>query len=186
MPAALVAAGLLSWMWSTAAFTAQTRSVGNSWDTGTVTLTDDDQGVAGFSVSRALPGSTGTRCITVTSKSSVPGVVKVYVARLGADGLENNIKISAEIGTGGSFSDCTGFVPDAPANPARSLKELSVAASGYSTGLLPWSTSGNSNGETKNYRITWAFDTTGLSQTDIDALQGKSTSADVIWELQTP
>ena len=41
-------------------------------------------------------------------------------------------------------------------------------------------------GESKTYRFTWVFDTTGLSQEDIDALQGKSVSADVIWELQTP
>ena len=185
-PAALVAVGILTWGWSTAAFTAQTRSVGNSWDTGSVALSDDDQGVAGFSVTNALPGDTGERCITVTSKSSVAGVVKVYLARLGDDGLENNITMSAQTGTGGAFASCDGFVADGPAGAPRTLDELSTVASSYATGMHPWSTTGNSAGESKTYRFAWEFNTDGLTQAQVDALQGKSVSADVVWELQTP
>ncbi len=186
IPSAFLAVGLLTWGWSAAAFTAQTRSIGNSWDTGTVSLSDDDQGLAGFSVSNVLPGDTGTRCIAVTSTSSVAGVVKTYLARLGADGLENNITIATESGTGGSFDSCTGFVADPGADPADSIETIAATNNSYATGVLPWATTGNAEGESKTYRFTWVFDTTGLSQEDIDALQGKSVSADVIWELQTP
>lgn len=185
-PAALVAVGLLTWGWSAAAFTAQTRNIGNSWETGSVALSDDDQGLSAFSLSNLLPGDTGTHCITVTSESSVPGVVKMYLARMGADGLENNIKISTEIGDGGSFGSCVGFVPDAPAGTFDSIKDISTVVNSYASGDLPWTTTGNTEGESKSYRFTWVFDTTALTQDEVDGLQGKSVSADVVWELQTP
>ena len=56
-PLAIVAAGLLVWQGSTAAFTAQTLSAGNNWETGSVALTDDDIGVARFT---AKSGSMST------------------------------------------------------------------------------------------------------------------------------
>lgn len=185
IPVALLVAGVLVWQGSTAAFTAQTRNTGNSWETGSVTLTDDDLGAAAFQISGAIPGQSVSHCIEVTSTSSVAGVVKMYLARLGADGLENNIKVTTEIGTGGSFGGCGTFVADVPPLPASTLAQAAVAYSDYSTGGLPWTTTGNAGGESKSYRVTWVFDTAGLTQTQIDALQGKSVSADVVWELQT-
>jgi hypothetical protein len=184
-PAAALAVGLLVWQGSTAAFTADTRNVGNNWATGSVTLTDDDIGAAAFQIQNATPGQTGSRCIKVTSTSSVPGVVKLYIARVGAQGLENNITVSTEIGTGGSFGSCTGFVADGAGLPALTLAVAGAQYSDYSTGVLPWTTTGAADGESKSYRVTWVFQTTGLTQAAIDALQGKSVSADVVWELQT-
>ena len=185
VPIALLAVGGLVWQGSSAAFTADTRNVGNNWATGSVTLTDDDLGAAAFQIANVTPGQTGSRCITVTSTSSVPGIVKLYVARVGAQGLENNITVSTEIGTGGSFGSCTGFVADGAALPALSLAVAGAQYSNYSTGVLPWTTAGVASGESKSYRVTWVFQTGGLTQTEIDALQGKSASADVVWELQT-
>ena len=182
-PVAILVAGLLVWQGSLSAFSAQTQSVGNNWATGSVTLTDDDAGAAAFQIQNVTPGQTGSRCLKVTSDSTVPGIVKVYIARLGAQGLENNITIATQIGTGGTFASCTGFVPETSL-PAMSLSSAAAAISNYSTGVLPWTTTGAS-GETKTYKVTWAFDTTGLSQVAIDALQGKSVSADVVWELQS-
>lgn len=184
-PMAIICVGLLTWGWSSAAFTAQTRNIGNSWETGSLSLSDDDLGVAAFNLSDVLPGQTGEHCITVTSTSSTEGVVKMYLARMGADGLENNITISTEMGTGGSFGSCVGFVPDAPSDGFESIKNISLTANSYATGTHPWQTVGDTDGESKSYRVTWLFDTTGLSQSEINALQGKSVSADVVWELQT-
>ena len=182
-PVAIIAAGLLVWRGSVEAFSAQTSNVGNNWSTGSVTLVDDDAGAAAFQVLNATPGQTGTHCIKVTSTSTIPGVVKIYIARLGAQGLETNITISTQIGTGGSFASCAGFTPTASL-PAMSLSSAAATISNYTTGVLPWTTTGTS-GESKTYQVTWKFDTTGLSQTDIDALQGKSVSVDAVWELQT-
>lgn len=182
-PVAILVAGLLVWQGSVSAFTAQTQNVGSNWSTGSVTLSDDDAGAAAFQITNATPGQTGSKCIKVTSTSTVPGIVKIYVARLGAQGLENNITISTAIGSGGSFASCSGFVPTTTL-PVMSLSAAAATISSYATGVLPWTTTGVA-GESKTFQVTWTFDTTGLSQAAIDALQGKSVSADVVWELQT-
>ncbi|AMM20170.1 hypothetical protein AX769_08315 [Frondihabitans sp. PAMC 28766] len=182
-PAAILVAGLLVWHGSVEAFSAQTSNVGNNWSTGSVTLSDDDAGAAAFTVLNVTPGQTGSRCIKVTSTSTVPGIVKTYIARLGAQGLENNITIATQEGSGGSFASCSGFVATSSL-PAMPLATAAATITNYSTGVLPWATTGVS-GESKTYEVTWTFDTTGLSQTAIDALQGKSVSADVVWELQS-
>lgn len=181
-PVAILAAGLLVWQGSTAAFTATTRSTGNNWETGSVVLSDDDQGAAAFRVSGAVPGQTGSKCLVVTSESNVPGEVRVYLNTLGAQGLENNITVSLSIGHGGSFADCSGFVAETTL-PPLSLATINAGINNYATGVLAWDTAGTP-GETKSYKAVWAFDVTGLTQTQIDALQGKSASADVVWELQ--
>lgn len=181
-PVAILAAGLFVWQGSNAAFTANTRSTGNNWETGSVVLSDDDLGAAAFRISGVVPGQTGTKCLTVTSNSNVPGQVRVFLDTLGAQGLENNITISFSIGNGGNFADCTGFVADTTL-PPLSLAVIDAGIHDYATGALPWNTLGTP-GETKTYKAVWTFDVTGLTQAQVDALQGKSASADVVWELQ--
>lgn len=181
-PVAILAAGLLVWQGSNAAFTASTRSTGNNWETGSVILSDDDAGAAAFRVSGVIPGQTGSKCLVVTSESNVPGEVRVYLDTLGAQGLENNITISFAIGHGGSFADCTGFVAETTL-PPLSLAAIDAGINDYATGALPWDTAGTP-GESKTYKAVWTFDVTSLTQAQIDALQGKSASADVVWELQ--
>ncbi len=182
-PTAILVAGLLVWQGSTAAFTADTRNIGNNWQTGSVLLSDDDLGAAAFRVDGVAPGQTGTKCIVVTSESTIPGEVRVYVGNLGAHGLENNILVGMETGTGGSFNDCTGFNPTGNL-PAVSLADIAANDYSYATGVLPWVTTGTP-GETKSYRATWTFDVTGLTETQVDALQGMSASIDVEWEIQS-
>lgn len=182
-PLAILVAGLLVWQGSSAAFTARTQNVGNNWATGSVTLTDDDAGAARFSVQNVTPGATGSKCITVTTTSTVAGVVKAYVTRLGAQGLEDHIQLQVEGGTGGSFASCDGFVPEGTGLAAVPLSTLAAVSYDYATGGSPWTTTGVS-GESKTFRATWTFDTTGLTQAEIDALQGKSVSLDIVWELQ--
>lgn len=183
-PLAVVGAGLLIWQISAAAFTAQTQNVGNSWSSGSVTLTDDDNGVAAFQITNVTPGATGSNCLLVTSHSTLPGVVKTYVARLGASGLQDYIIITMDSGTGGSFANCVGFVPDGPPADTASLTAAAATFSNYATGGQPWTTTGTS-GETRSYRVRWTFDTASMTQAQIDALQGKSVSVDVVWELQS-
>lgn len=185
-PLAILLASGLVWQSSNAAFTATTRNAGNSWSSGQVTLTDDDLGVAGFTVENLIPGQTGQKCIVVTSGSNVAGEVRAYVQNLSpsAQGLENHITLLVEKGTGGSFNDCTGFTPTPGALPAQPLSTLAQVNSDYATGGAAWATAGTS-GESQSYRGTWVFNTEGLTQQQIDALQGARTSIDLVWELQT-
>ncbi|MBG6237550.1 hypothetical protein IWX78_000493 [Mycetocola sp. CAN_C7] len=186
-PLAILIAGGLIWQSSHAAFTATTRSAGNSWSAGAVSLTDDDKGAAAFSATNLVPGSTGSKCIVVTSTASVPGQVRSYVTNLATSGaaLGERITFKLEAGTGGSFNDCTGFVPSGTAEPAAPISTVAAARHDYATGGHPWDTAGTASGESRTYRGTWTFDTTGLTQQQIDALQGSSLSADVVWEFRS-
>jgi hypothetical protein len=186
-PVAILLAGLFVWQGSNAAFTATTRSSGNSWSTGQVALTDDDLGAAAITIQHMVPMQTGTKCIVVTSNSNVAGEVRTYFANLSpsAQGIEDHIMIVGQIGTGGTFNDCTGFVASGPSDPAASISTLAGYAYNYATGASAWTTSGTP-GEKRTFRFTWTFDTSGLTQQQIDALQGGTVSVDAIWELQTP
>jgi hypothetical protein len=186
-PLAILLAGGLVWQSSYAAFTATTRSAGNSWSAGAVTLTDDDRGAAAFTATELVPGSTGTKCIVVTSTATVPGEVRSYVTNLSTSGaaLADRITFKLEAGTGGSFNDCTGFTPIGATEVANPLSTVATSRHDYATGGHSWATTGAAGGESRTYRGTWTFDTTGLSQQQIDTLQGSSVSADLVWELRS-
>lgn len=66
-------------------------------------------------------------------------------------GLENYVKMQIEPGTGGSFADCSGFVPDTTPAPAPvSLLGLKTFMYDYATGGNAWTT-GGTPGEHKSY-----------------------------------
>ena len=186
-PLAILLAGGLVWQSSYAAFTATTRSAGNSWSTGSVALTDDDRGVAAFSATNLVPGGTGTKCIVVTSTASVPGEVRSYIANLTSSGatLGDRITFKLESGTGGTFNDCAGFVPSGAVEPSPAITALAAARHDFATGGHAWATTGVASGESRTFRGTWTFDTTGLTQAQVDALQGSSLSADLVWEFRS-
>jgi len=185
-PVAILLAGLFVWQGSNAAFTATTRSSGNSWSTGQVTLTDDDLGAAAITIQNMVPMQTGTKCIVVTSNSNVAGEVRTYFSNMSpsAQHIEDHIMITGLIGTGGTFNDCTGFVPSGVAGPGTSLSTLATYSYNYATGQSSWVTAGTP-GEKRTYKFTWTFDTSSLTQQQIDGLQGGTISVDAIWELQT-
>jgi hypothetical protein len=174
------------WSASDAAFTASTRNSGNAWSTGVVALTDDDAGVAGFNAVNLVPGQSGAKCLVVTSNSTVPGQVRAYVNNLtdSAHGLADHIKFKIEQGTGGTFNDCIGFTALPGALPAQALSTLNTVNHDYSTGGARWTTTGTA-GEKNVYRGSWSFDTTGMTQQEIDRLQGATVSVDLVWELQS-
>ena len=184
-PLAVLIAGGLVWSGSQAAFTANTRNAGNSWSSGNVVLTDDDLGSAAFTVENIVPGQTGEKCIVVTSQSNVAGEVRAYTQNLiSARGLEDRIFFDLELGTGGSFNDCTGFIATANQVPELPLSSLASVNRDFATGGASWETAGTP-GETQSYRGSWRFDTAGMSQDAINALQGARVGIDLVWELQS-
>jgi hypothetical protein len=181
-PVAVLLAGAMVWQGSNAAFSADTRNIGNSWETGAVDISDDDGGAAMFQVQNVVPGQTANKCIAVTATPSVPSTIKFYVGDLATDGLEPYVKVTVAQGTGGGFSSCTGFVAD-QTEAAQSLASIAADHSNWATAILPWTTPGGS-ADVKTYKITWVFDTSSLTQPQIDALQGKASSINFEWELQ--
>lgn len=186
-PIAIVAAGALVWQGSMAVFTAETRNAGNSWSAGQVTLTDDDRGQAAFNVENLVPGSSGENCITVISNSTVPGEVRSYMENLtDSTSLSEHIDLTIERGTGGGFGNCDGFTvdPAAPSIAAAPLSYLGETRTDFENGGMSWMIDGTGN-ETAVYRARWTFDTDGMTQQQIDALMGSTTTVDFVWELQS-
>jgi hypothetical protein len=183
-PVAIIAAAAMVWQSSYAAFSGTTRNSGNNWSTGSVALTDDDAGSARFQATGMVPGATETKCITVTATTSVPGVVKGYTINpvLSPSGLQDHVMIGMEYGAGGGFGSCTGFVSAGTVFAPASLTALS-AVNSYANGNGGWAVTAGT--QTRTYRITWTFDTTGMTQTALDNLQGSQTGIDLQWELQS-
>lgn len=172
------------WQSSYAAFSGTTRNSGNNWATGSVALTDDDNGSARFQTAGMVPGDTQTRCITVTANASVPGVVKGYTVNpvLSPSGLQDHILVSMKYGAGGGFGSCTGFVEGGVIFPATSLTTLS-AYNSYANGPGSWAVTAGS--QSRTYEITWTFSGAGLTQSELDNLQNAQTGIDLQWELQS-
>lgn len=185
-PIAIVAAAGMVWQSSYSAFSGTTRNSGNSWSTGSVALTDDDNGTARFQATNMVPGQTETKCIAVTATASVPSVVKGYAVNPVPSSvkLEDYVKVTIDHGTGGGFGSCDGFTKtgDSIANPT-SLSSLANAKD-FATGVGGWSITAGAS-QSRTYRITYTFDTAGLSQTTLDGLQNAQTGIDFQWEMQS-
>ncbi len=78
VPVAVLACGGLVWQSSYSAFSATTASPTSNWAAGSVALADDDTNAAMFNASNLKPGSTGSKCIVVTSSGSLASTVKLY------------------------------------------------------------------------------------------------------------
>lgn len=184
-PIAIVAVGASVYQASSAAFTGQTRNSGNEWATGSVKLTDDDAGAARFRVANMLPGDTQTKCITVTADASVDSTVKGYAVNpvTSTAGLENKVLVTISSGTGGSFADCTGFTavgaPHVVDAPLSAIAQVNT----YETGFGGWAVAPGVS--SKTYQMTWRFDTDGMTQAQIDSMQGAKTGIDMQWEMQS-
>jgi hypothetical protein len=182
-PVAVLLAGVMVWQGSDAAFTAETYNAGNNWAAGSVAISNDGTGGAMFSLNNVTPSATGSHCIVVTTDADVAGTVKTYLQNNISDGLQNNITMKIEMGTGGSYSDCTGFTATATED-TQTMASLFASHSTYGNGILPWVPPGDSATHSRTYKFTWTFDTTDLTEAQINDLMGKSVRTDIEWEIQ--
>ena len=189
--AGLLAAGLLVWQGSYAAFSATTANGANNWAAGSVSLTDDDAAVAMFSTAvvtpagaqdtKALkPGDTRINCIKVTNNGTLAGPVKLYVQTYSQTAtLGDNLTVTVEQGTGTgatAFGSCTGFTNTATLVNAQTLTAFAGANSTFSNGV------GGSSlavGASTYYRFT-----TTVNAAAPNTVQGGTATATFQWELQ--
>jgi hypothetical protein len=182
----LLAAGLLVWQGSYAAFSATTQDNSNTWSTATLAL-QNDGGVAGgyaatttatFGGNNIKPGDTGTTCLTVKSTGSVAGALHMYESSLvdaSALGAQLNLVVSGGVTPTEVTSGCASF-------PA--------AATTLYTGTLAavpttYATSAGTNVAVAAgpvlvaYKVTWTFNAAATN-----AFQGTTATAGFTWELQ--
>lgn len=200
VPVGLVFSAAVVWQSTAAAFTATTDNSGNTWQTGSVVLTDNDGASALFSsvLDNGLkPGSARSGCIRVDYTGSLPASIRLYVTTptSGAVTLDPYLVMSVEQGQDVTSSttvaaDCTsGFTStstptfvyntkvalDATSNQAATMTALKSAAHDYSTGLTVGTAVAQNTSLT--FKITY-------SVKDDNNAQNTQSTANFTWEAR--
>lgn len=166
---------------SYAAFSAKVGNAANNLGAGTVVLNDDDTGSSLLSISNLKPGSSGSRCIAVTSSGSLPSAVKLYATDAATTkGLAGYVTWSVTQGAGGSYSSCSGFTALASGASVYSgtLSGFTGSATSYASGLGSWSPTGSST-DTRTFQVAYT-----LSSSTPDSAQGGTATFGLTWEAQ--
>jgi hypothetical protein len=199
--AGLLAAGLLVWQGSYAAFSATTNNTADAWSTGNLILTNNG-GLTGYSGSTGAIfagttlgqpennikiGATGTKCITVQSGGSFAGNLALYrglVTGTGSVALAPQIGVTidaAAIAVAGNVaSNCIGFPTTGTITNLGTNVALSAYPSTYAA-ATPLAVAAGT--QRVAYRITWTLNSTGSNAGD-NLLQGATAQADLNWEIQ--
>jgi hypothetical protein len=179
--AGVAASAVVVWHSSYSAFSATTENPTNSWAAGTVVLSDDDTATAMFTASNLEPTSTSSHCITVTSTGTLPSTVKLYgTTPTTTNGLSSYVNLTITQGTGGAFSNCSGFVPlgtDATVYTGT-LAGFGSSATDFATGLGTWAPTG-SGSETRVFQFTYTID-----PAIPNSAQGGTAAVGFTWEAQ--
>ena len=140
---------------------------------GDVTIIDDDSDSAMFDATNMAPGDTVVKCIVVMYQGSLtPTDVSLYGTSGGS--LDAYLDLTIEEGSGGSFTDCTGFV-GSTVFPTNTLANFSATHVNFGSGITGWSPVANADSRT--YRFTLALQDNNLAQ-------GLSTTGTFTWEAQ--
>ncbi len=94
------------------AYAGSVANPGNSYDSGSVAVADNDGGTAMLALSSARPGATDTSCIQVTSTGSLSSAINLYASQTGTLGTYLQLKVTRGTGSAASFDSCTGFTAD--------------------------------------------------------------------------
>jgi hypothetical protein len=199
----VLAAGLLVWQGSYAAFTATTTDNGNTWATGNLTLENNGGGnvysattTANFGGTGLVPTASGSECLTVANSGSLSGNTVMYATSVSdttTSGHDLSDAISVDVtavplaqADTDIPNNCTGFgsLAGTPVTVASGVA-LSAFANGYAApgAVQVAQAASGSDGDRVAYKLTWTFNSTGSNLTD-NALQGKSATADFTWEIQ--
>ena len=187
--AGLLAAGLLVWQGSYAAFSATTVDTNNAWSSGSLVL-QNNGGTGAYSAATSAtfggtnlkPGSTNTTCLTVKSTGNSAGNLAMYESALADSapslGAQIQVTITAGVPATDVQANCTGF--PAVFTTVATNQPLSTFASTYATGVPVAVAAGT---VLEAYKVVWTFATTGTNAGD-SALMGKTVTAGFTWELQ--
>jgi hypothetical protein len=179
VPIAMIASGAMVWHASYSAFSSTTSNPTNNWTAGTVALTDDDSNTAMFNASGLKPGSTGAKCIVVTSNGNLPSSVKLYGSSYSTTkSLSDYLTITVDEGTGGSFAGGCGSFSSTQQIYNGSLTTFGTTKTSFGNGVGTWTPTGTA-GETKVYKVTYT-----LSATTPDTAQGGTAALGFTWEAQ--
>ncbi len=182
----LLAAGLLVWQGSYAAFSGTTPDTANVWTAGSLTLQNNGSGSFAASSSAVFggtnfkPGFTSTAtCITVKNTGSLAGNLGMYLSGPTlplVSPLGDKIYLTIDEATVATAvpANCTGF-PASPTNVETSTA-LTALKTTYATAKAPIAMAASGM---VAYRLVWTFDAAAPN-----TLQGATVTADFTWEIQ--
>ena len=130
---------------SRAAFTAETENASNAWTAGTLTLTDNDNGDALFTVPDVAPGDFGDNCIEVEHSGVDADIVLSGIAT-GGTGLQHLLDVTITRWPGGVCDSGTSY----------EVYSGLLSAFSSDTSLPAWDTA--FHGSTQAYKIAWSLD----------------------------
>jgi hypothetical protein len=162
------------------AWTSTTSNAGNSFASGSVSLTDNDAGSAMYNVSNKKPADSVTQCIKVTYTGSLDSDVKLYTSSA-IGSLGPYIDVQVRPGSGNpTFPGCTGFTPDAADLYNDTLANFPTS---YAGGILDAGPGSNTKWVTSD-AVVYRFTLT-LQSSAPDAAQGLTTGAHTfVWEAR--
>ena len=207
--AGLLAAGLLVWQGSYAAFSSTTTNQQDSWASGQLVLKNNgaNTGTPQYSATTSTPvisatnltpGATAfTRCITVESSGTLAGTIRFYRGPITdvntlaptfnlSDAI--NVKVDAALLTAAQTVDpsCTAGTGTVTfpvgSSPILGATALSALPTAYSGTPAPAGAGFAVGAGTQRvaYRLTWTFPSTAND----NSYQAASTKADLSWEIQ--
>ena len=158
------------------AFNAQTSNSANTFNTGTVAISDNDAGSAMFALTGMRPGNPVSRCIQVTYTGTLAAAVKLYGTNT-STGLEPYLNLTVTRGTisSGAFPSCTNFTADAGGGVLYTGL-LSAFPATQGTGIADPAVSWATN-EVHSYQFT-------VDVVDDNAAQNKSATETFIWDAR--
>ena len=166
------------------AFSSQTDNPGNEVAAGTVTLSDNDSGLAAYNIQNAKPGDTDERCIRVSYTGSLDATVKLYTPDSISD-LGPHVNLQITPGTQVvPAADCTLFVADAGGAIFNdTLSTFQSSHNAYSNGLVDYPGAVATKWVT-NDAVVYRVRAT-LASNAPDTAQGDTTGTHTIrWEAQ--
>lgn len=181
---ALLSGSLSGTTWS--AFSSTTQTPGNTFDTGTVALSDNDSGSAILSLANGKPGDQDVGCVVVTYSGSLDANVRLF-GTTGGTGLDAWLDLTVTRGSIASPSpgSCTGFTADAADHIGAGAGvifdgTLEAFPDNWSAGLVDPSAGSPetwSAGTEHAYRFV-------VTIQDTDSAQGKNATQEFIWEAR--
>lgn len=144
-------------------------SASNRVRSGTLELTDDDEGESLFDLGAMIPGTGSTQCIEVAYTGSILPVEVTLLAK-GDGALSDYLNVTVDQGDGAGFEDCTGFTSTGTVFDGT-LAEL--ATKRIAVGTI------YNQGDTQSFRFTFAL-------ADTEEALGLEAWADFYWEVSPP
>ncbi|MGI3781978.1 MAG: hypothetical protein ACRYG2_14515, partial [Janthinobacterium lividum] len=138
-------------------------------------------GSALFALTNLKPGSSGSRCIAVTSTGSLPAAVRLYATDAATTkSLATYVTWTVTQGTGGTYSSCSGFTALSSGSSVYSgtLAGFTSSATTYASGLGSWTPSGTAS-DTRTFQFAYV-----ISSTAPDTAQGGTASFGLTFEAQ--